>query len=176
MRHPPVPRQRRRFRRAFTLVEAAFSIAIVGTGVVATTLLFESVTRQNQAATRYTVAVMLAGHVEEMLIHLPGSDPIFGRATLGREGGESLLDYDDVDDFNGLDTRALAGPLDANRRAIPELSRYAQSVSVTAVEAGNLTTARADGDALKIEVVVTWQAAPNDGGQELARLTWYRPR
>jgi MSHA pilin protein MshD len=128
-------RPRKTLRRAFTLIEVAVAIVIVGTGSVALMGLTSACTTQNRAAADKTTAAMLAQHIQEMLAELPIVDPTLGNTTFGKETGETLATYDDVDDFNGL---TFSPPIDSSRTALAGLNNFSQVITVTPAAAKQL--------------------------------------
>ena len=88
-------------RRGFTLIEAALATTIVGVGVVASAQLFLSCTQQNASSANMTTAMLLASNVREAMSGLAFNDPTNGTATFGKETGETLPVFDDIDDFDG---------------------------------------------------------------------------
>jgi len=163
---------RRSTKPGFTLIESSLAIVIVGVGCVAAMELFASVTHANKQARRHTVAAQLARHLEEAMAHLPYDDPITRDATFGPEPGEVLANYNDLDDFNGLDTTGTAGPIDALRMPISELDQYAQLVTVTPVD--DDTLAEPGTGALRVDVIILWQRAPGEVQSRVAHTTWFR--
>src|SRR5918993_204717 len=90
----------RRVRRAgFTLIEAALTTAITGIAFVAIMELFSACTQQNRVGSNMTTAMLLAGHVQETMAGLSFNDPAHGKAVFGPEPAQTLLGYDDIDDF-----------------------------------------------------------------------------
>src|SRR4051812_25415543 len=87
-------------RRAFTLLESALATIIIGVGVLAMMGLFEACTRQNRQGAAATTAMLLAGHIQELMEGLPFCDPNTGRTTFGPEKGETLFLFNDIDDFD----------------------------------------------------------------------------
>ena len=173
---------RRGMRRGLTLVECALAVVIVGTGVVATMQLFASCTRDNQAAVAMTSAVMLSEAIGEITQGLPFSDPETGRSIFGPEPGETVLEYDDVDDFDGSDWQRFSPPLDAQRQPITDLSQYAQLVMVRPVLAndpdsnvdGTSMAKTAHTGVLRVTVRVTYRQRPGAPEVEAYRTSWLR--
>ncbi len=114
-------------RSGFTLIEAMLAIIVVGVGIVGVMQLQYVCTLQNSAATRLTVATMLATHIREMTTTLPFNDPTTGQSNFGPEAGETLSGYDDVDDFNNA---AFSPPRDADRDVLDGFAGYRQEIRV----------------------------------------------
>jgi len=155
------------WRRAFTLLE--------------TMGLFEACTRQNRNAASATTAMLLAGHIQELMEGLPFSDPVSGRSTFGAEKGETLNFFNDVDDF---DAQTLNPPIDSSRTPIPALSQYTQVITVMPVypnqPSSNVDEARPElpktayTGAQRIRVKIMYKAHPADTAQEVYRAQWVR--
>jgi prepilin-type N-terminal cleavage/methylation domain-containing protein len=116
--------------RAFTLVEVAIAIVIVGVSSIALMQLAAVCAFQNRAASQATTAVLLAEHLREMLADLPLNDPTVGSTHFGAESGETLASYDDVDDFDG---KTFQPVVDASRVALSGFEGFSQSVVVNPV-------------------------------------------
>gem|GEM_PF-1933043 len=164
---------RRPARRGFSLVEAAFAVAIVGVAFVAIMQLWATCTQSNRVASNTTAAIMLASQIQDATRPLPLSDPASGHATFGEEIGETTSSYDDVDDFNA---KTFSPPIDSNRSAISDLDGYTQSVRVVPVNTldldGNL-----DGTAIPTSTytgAVRVTVTVFHGQTEAASLSWIR--
>ncbi len=182
-RIPPNPRR----GRGFTLIESALATVIVGVALVATFRLFAACTQQNANSTRMTTAMMLAENVHEAMIGLLFNDPGTGMTTFGPELGETLIRFDDVDDFNGPaggPGLTLNPPIDSRRAALPPLGKFSQHVTVWPVYLNNLTT-NSNPDApdlpqtsyqgaVRIRVRVLHQSSPGAAPVELYRQSWIR--
>lgn len=121
---------RRPSSRGFTLLEAAFTVTIIGVGVLAMVEAQASFVRGNLWSSHASTGVFLATELREYTRGLPRHDPVQGLSgdavAFGPEAGESTLDdFDDMDDFDGLVFGAggdFAGPIDAFGRLVPEIS------------------------------------------------------
>lgn len=132
-------------RGGFTLIEAALATVIVGVGIVAMVDAQQAFIRSNMWSSHAATGTFLANEIRELTRHLPKHDPVTGlyleadgngNSTLrgwGRESGEvSVLDFDDLDDFDGvsfsffgpsgLDDGQYAGPINAFGEVIPNIS------------------------------------------------------
>jgi len=150
-------------RRAFTLLESALATIIIGVGVLAVMGLFEACTRQNRAGAAATTAMLLAGHVQEMMEGLPFCDP------------------HDIDDF---DNQTFNPPIDSTRTSVPALSQYSQVVTIMPVYP-NQPSSNADESkpeipktaytgAVRVRVKVLYRLRPADPPQEVYRAQWIR--
>jgi Tfp pilus assembly protein PilV len=156
----------------FTLIEAAMVTVIIGVAFTASMGLFYACTGQNRVANHVTVATMLASNIQEAMAPLPFSDPNPITATFGAETGETLASYDDVDDFHGV---SITPPIDATRTAIPELSQYTQTITVTQVPTNNLSgSSTSETGAVRVQVVISYQQNPQATAQTVFTLEWLR--
>lgn len=163
----------------FTLVEAALATVIVGVAFVAMLQLFASCTRQNVFAADLTTALTLAQQVQERMAGLAFNDPEMGRGSFGAETGETLGDYDDVDDYDG---QRFTPPIDAMGTPIERLARYTQTISVMPVRPQKLS-ANADESspeigkttytgAVRVRVRVLRTDAGAKAAEEVYRTSW----
>jgi hypothetical protein len=159
----------------FTLLEAALTTIIVGTGIVATMQLFAVCTLQNRSASHMTTAMFLANNIQETMADLPFSDPS-GVGFGLEEGGQPVSAYDDIDDFDAWDSADLAGPIDASRSAMAELAQYEQRVAVDLVDPNRLSLDAAGTDAAKVTVRVMYRRTPESDAEEVHRISWIRVR
>lgn len=129
-RHNPRPtrrpnrRTRRAGRSAFTLIETAMAVIIIGVGIVAMVDAQRAFMVSNAWSSQAATASFLANEIREFTRKLPRHDLVTGLSlngsTLvgwGPENGEvSHLDYDDMDDFDGVifgDGGEFDGPINA---------------------------------------------------------------
>ena len=106
-------RRPRLMRRAgFTLIEAALTTAIIGFGVVSMMGLLATGTTNNKDSAQLTTGLQLARSIREMSVSLPFSDPTTP-AHFGKEGGETLATFDDLDDLDGF---VASPPVNARRQ------------------------------------------------------------
>jgi hypothetical protein len=154
---------------------------IIGVGVLAVMGLFEACTRQNRAAASATTAMLLAGHIQELMEGLPFSDPVKGRANFGPETGETVGFFNDIDDF---DNQTFGPPIDSSRTSVPALSQYSQVITVTPVYP-NQPSFNADETkpeipkftytgAVRVRVKILYRLNPGDPPQEVYRAQWIR--
>ncbi len=131
----------------FTLIEAALTTVIVGTGVLAIVAAQQAYHMKNDWAQRTGTAQYLANELRELTLTMPMHDPISGEAHLGPESDEfSVADYDDLDDFVGTIDSSGQGsgttfepPIDALREEIPDMENWRQVVEVENVLPDNIS-------------------------------------
>ena len=130
-------------RRGFTLLEAALSTVIIGVGIVAMVDAQSAFIKANLWSSHAASGTYLANEVREMTRGLPKHDPVTGLFLTspsgspvlngwGPEANETtLVDFDDLDDFDGLVLSWLGtaghadgdlpGPVDAFGNVITEI-------------------------------------------------------
>lgn len=167
--------------RGFTLIEATLATIIVGTGILAAVQLFGTCAQQNMHSAQATVAMSLANNVQEAMGGLAFYDPQFGHATHGPEAGESLNNYDDLDDFNNL---TFNPPIDANKQSVAEMAKYSQIVTVRPVwpdqpssnnnDANPTISAATYTGAVRIRVRVMYRPVASAAWEDVYQRSWVR--
>jgi hypothetical protein len=149
--------------------------AIVGFGIMATMSLFAACAVQNATATHMSVAMMLANNVQEAMANLAFSDPIMGKSTFGAEGGETLTNFDDVDDFDGQNFNP---PIDGLRARVNDMSQYTQIVSVDPIDPNQLTLTLpktiTNRTVVRIRTRIMYRRSPAEPQEEIYRTDWVR--
>jgi hypothetical protein len=163
------------YSHAFTLIETALAVIIVGTGVLAILAAQQAYHQHNMWSQRIGTALLLANEMRELTMNLPRFDPITGEDTFGPEANEpTVMQYDDLDDFHGA---TFAPPIDAHRLAIPNMDRWTQMVTVENV-LPNMVNGTAvpnnSTDVVRITCRVLYQGPTMNEPQEITRLTWIR--
>jgi hypothetical protein len=174
-------RRTQRLRRGFTLVEAALATVIIGTGVLAIVFAQQTFHKQNSWASRAATGMRLASEIREMTFNLPRHDPVTGTDAWGPEANESgVVDYDDVDDFDGaVFSHDLGnGPLSAMRDAIQNMPGWSQRVEVWNVDPFDIHTSVDNGttELLRVDVIVEYQSQIDLSPNEVTRLSWVQTR
>jgi type II secretory pathway pseudopilin PulG len=190
---------RAKSRRAFTLIETALTTIIVGLAITALMGLILTNTQQNRWSQRVTTATLLAENIREMMNGLPFADPSTGTTTFGPESGEVLAKFNDVDDFDGLDSTVRpdipqgqpVGPVDASRRVItetiggvaqvpPEWRNWRQQIRVDPVDPNNLGSILPKPNISRTCVLITatisYQSPGDANWQQIAQLRWIKAR
>ncbi len=164
-------RRRAAARRGFTLLECALAMVILAVGVLALIEAQGYFYTANQFSSQSATGAYLAGEIRERMRQLPKHDPVTGLYKTGAvlsgwgpDAGESTpADYDDVDDFDGVEFgtgAANPGPIDSSGRVITQtdingvvetsgganvaLRGWKQRVIVDKVEPFNYAVVRSD--------------------------------
>ena len=187
MSRNPISKSRyptRRSRAAgFTLIEAALTTVIVGTGVLAIVAAQQAYHQKNDWAQRSGTAMLLANEIRELTLPLPMHDPITGASNIGPELGENTVaDYDDLDDFAGVPSggdfpgTTFDPPIDAMRRPIADMPGWSQSIEVVSVLEENIgSSVTLDPGAtnmLRMTVTVMYQGPRDNTPNPVTQLSW----
>ncbi len=185
--HEPRATRSRQRPQGFTLIEAALTTIIVGTGVLALVGAQQAYTVKNDYAVRANLGQMLANEIRELTANKPHHDPITGAANYGPEPGElAITDYDDLDDFAGAVTAGFGTglsfnpPINAAGVPIPNLDRWTQEVRVSNVDPTNISVTQANtlpiGTTDVMRVTVTMRYRENNGTLTTVNtMTWAVP-
>jgi len=186
----PPPLQR---RAGFTLIEAALTTVIIGTGVLAIVSAQQAYHQKNQWATKTGTAMLLANEVRELTLSLPHHDPLTGTLNFGPESGEGLVDitgedgqlltYDDLDDFAGPiggDGRGAGvtfnPPINALGRTVEDLGQWTQQVRVDSVLPDHINAPLSQPlgttDLMRVTVTVRFQGPQDEQPWDVTSLTW----
>ena len=173
--------ERTRRTCGFTLPEASLAVLIVGIGFLAVMELFSACTMENQRSSQLTTAQMLCTNIQELTANMAFKDPFYAATTWGGEAGETITNFNDLDDFDGV---TFNPPRDSTRAVIPELSKYTQVVTVMPVDpnrpGNNTNPAKPEigkgtyTGGVRMRVIVLYRAQPNEVPAEVLRSTWVR--
>ena len=176
---------RRLARRGFTLVETGLAIVILATAMLAMLSAQEAFYQQNRWGERASQAARLGNEIREMTFNIVRHDPVTGASTWGPEPNEvTVLDYDDLDDFDGVAGNGLIlsdslgnGPLNALREVIPGMEGWSQEVRVHNIDPTNVNLDLGDGtsDMMRVEVLVYWQGPLESAPVNITRVDWIAP-
>ena len=189
---PVCPRaraMRARSRAGFTLIEAALTTVIIGTGVLAIVAAQQAYHQKNDWAQRTATAQHLANELRELTMPLPMHDPVSGDNELGPGTEEdAVADYDDLDDFAGqLDSNGKGvghkfnPPINAMADQIDGLENWRQVIDVQSVFEDNISTTLTQPlgttRMMRVHVMVQHQNPNTDETdyQTITELTWVVP-
>jgi len=171
----------------FTLIEAALTTVIVGTGVLAILAAQQAYHIKNDWAQRTGTAMLLANELRELTLTLPMNDPFTGATTLGPEADEAdVTVFDDLDDFAGpVDVTGFGPgtvfnpPINALRQPIANMAGWSQQIDVVNALPNNIglvgpNSAQPLGTTpmMRVTVTINYQG-PNDAlPSVITVLTW----
>ncbi len=163
-------------RRAFTLLEATFSIVLVGGLVVVALDTVGASTVAKQALSDAAAGRLLGASVMAEVLRRDYEDPD-GAPLFGLEMAEMLVErdsYDDIDDYNGL---AVSPPQYADGTVIPGYEGWSYSVDVVLVDQTDLSKEELADEGVKriqvrvfrdgVEVVSFWAIKTGIPGDKL---------
>ena len=196
--------QRRRRSGGFTLIEAALTGVIVGTGVLAMVSAQQAYHIKNGWALRTGTGQLLANEMRELMISLRPYDPAqpdhvgaeSNEGTLGSGPADPLnvASWDDVDDFAGTGSLTnwtgvtFMPPLNGLAQPIDGLDQWSQDVRVQSVLPDDLDEDVSDPnraqplgttDIYRVTCSVFYQRDPDDPAsprQLISTLQWVVPK
>ncbi|MFH0945828.1 MAG: hypothetical protein V2A76_11570 [Planctomycetota bacterium] len=161
VRHPGPAR---RERGIFTFAEVLLATLVLALAATATAYWVETVNNLSGDSDEQTVGLSLIKSMESVITPLAFREP--GTQNFGPEPGESLADFDDLDDFHGL---VLDPPVDADRTPLTELSDWTVSITVEVVDPVTLK-AVSSSDLRRVRVYAERKQRP------VAEVWWLRAR
>jgi hypothetical protein len=191
----PAPAGLRRSRRragGFTLIEAALTTVIVGTGVLAIVAAQQAYHAQNGWAQRTSTAMMLANELRELTMTLPLVDPIDGSIE-PRPNELTVKQFNDLGDFAGpLDTGGVGpgmsfsaadgtGPINALREVIQDMPGWRQHIRVEAVQRHHISVSPSANvtplttvplEMVRVTVQVWYQGSSMPSEELVTELSW----
>ncbi len=176
-------RSRRHRSAGFTLIEAALTTVIVGTGVLAIVAAQQTYVYKNDWAQRTALGMMLANELRELTLTLPMHDPLTGDSNIGVEAGEnSVADFDDLDDFAGPIVSGygqgltFSPPINALRQTLNDLEGWSQHIKVESVLPESLdsvfTAPLGSTDMMRVTVRVDYQGPNDSEPMTITEMTW----
>ncbi len=156
-------------KSGFSLIEALIAILLVGLAIASLVAANSAFTRANGAGTDLSTAEFLFEQIRELTALLPVIDPVTEFSTFGPEAGETLANYDDLDDFDGA---VFSPPISAHRNPLNDLAAYSQQITVENVDASDFE--QVVGDHSSYFVRVTVRIFLNS--KEICSASWLRAR
>jgi type II secretory pathway pseudopilin PulG len=158
-----------KYKSGFTFIEVLFAVLLVGLAIASLVAANAAFTKANGAGTDLSTAEFLIGQIRELTMLLPVVDPETEDATFGPETGETLPDYDDLDDFNGA---TFSPPISAERTPLNEFSASYQQITVENVSASNFEQVVANHSSNFVRVTVSVYL----NSRKISSANWLRAR
>lgn len=156
-------------KRGFSLIEALIAILLVGLAIASLMAANSAFTKANGVGTDLTTAEFLFEQIRELTTLLPIIDPQTELSTFGPETGETLANYDDLDDLDGAN---FSPPISAHRNILNEFATYSQQVTVENVNPSDFEQVVADHSSCFVRVTVKVFMNSN----EICSASWLRAR
>jgi len=121
-------------KRGFSLVEVLIAVILVGLAIASLVAANSSFTKANSVGTDLSTAEFLIEQIRELTTLLPVIDPNDGTSIFGPEAGETLANYDDLDDFDGA---SFSPPIGADREVLNDFAAFSQQITVENVDPGD---------------------------------------
>ena len=164
-------------KKGFTLIEVIMVIVILGIMLPGIMMFFIQGVKDSVDSQRRTTAIFLVdGLMEE--IRSKGWDEVAAGITatcsnasaIGFDVGESRINYDDIDDFNGLNNTP---PSDSQGAAMANYAGFQQQVTVSYVNPAALDTAVGGPTCYKRVEVRIIDTASNETTRLVSLMTGY---
>jgi len=158
-----------RYEDGFSLIEVLIAILLVGLAIASLVTANSAFTKANGAGVELSTAEFLIEQIRELSILLPVIDPETGISTFGPEAGETLADYDDLDDFDGA---SFSPPIGADRNVLNDLASFSQQITVENVSASDFEQVEIDhsSDFVRVSAKVFLNS------REISSARWLRAR
>ena len=158
-----------KYNSGFSLIEVLMAILLVGLAVASLVAANTAFTKANGAGTDLSTAEFIFEQVRELTALLPVIDPQTELSTFGPEGGETLANYDDLDDFDGA---SFSPPISADRNVLNNFAGYTQQITVENVSASNFEQVVSDHSSNFVRVTVKVFL----NSKEICSTSWLRAR
>lgn len=156
-------------KNGFSLIEALIAILLVGLAIASLMAANTSFTQANGAGTDLSTAEFLLEQIRELTALLPVIDPEMETTTFGPESGETLADYDDLDD---LDNKVFSPPINADRNILNDFVAYSQQITVQNVNASDFEQVESDHSSYFVRITVKIFL----NSKEISSASWLRAR
>ena len=156
-------------QKGFSIVEVLVAIMLVGLAIASLVASNSAFTMVNGAGTDLSTAEFLVEQIRELTTLLPVVDPQSGTTTFGPETGESIANYDDLDDFDGA---IFSPPINAAGSSLNDFASFSQQVTVENVNQSNFEQVVSDHSSNFVRVTVKVFLNSN----EISSTSWLRTR
>ncbi len=171
-----------RRRGGFTLIEAALTTVIVGTGVLAIVAAQQAYHKKNDWAQRTGTGVLLANELRELTLTLPVYDPIQGRSQIGTPAGTTVADFNNLLDFAGTvrsgygTGMTFSPPINALRQTVPDMAGWSQEIRVEGVLddyiSATTTAPLGSTNLVRVTATVYYQAPSDSTPTTITQMVW----
>ena len=146
-------------------------IAVILVGIAIASLVGANTafTQANGAGTDLSTAEFLLEQVKELTATLSAVDPDTTTTTFGPETGETLANYDDLDDFDDL---TFCPPIDAQRNSLSDFGAFSQQITIQNVNANDFEQVESDHSTNFVRVTVKVFL----NSTEISSARWLRAR
>lgn len=158
-----------KYEDGFSIIEVLIAILLVGLAIASLVTANSAFTKANGAGVELSTAEFLIEQIRELSILLPVIDPNTGVFTFGPEAGETLADYDDLDDFDGA---SFSPPIGADRNVLNDLASFSQQITVENVNASDFEQVEIDHSSFFVRVSVKVFL----NSREISSARWLRAR
>lgn len=158
-----------KYDSGFSLIEVLIAILLVGLAVASLVAANSAFTKANGAGTNLSTAEFLIEQIRELTTLLPVIDPDTGVSVFGPEWAETLDDYDDLDDFDGV---SFSPPISADRDPLNDFAAFSQQITVENVHASDFEQVVSDHSSYFVRVTVKVLL----NSKEISSASWLRAR
>ncbi len=156
-------------KSGFSLIEVLIAILLVGLAIASLVGANSAFTQANGAGADLSTAEFLFEQIRELTALLPVIDPQTEISTFGPETGETLANYDDLDDFDGA---IFSPPIGAHRNPLNDFAAFSQQVTVENVDASNFEQVVSDHSSYFVRITVKIFM----NSKEISSASWLRAR
>ena len=157
------------YKNGFSIIEVLIAILLVGLAIASLVAANSAFTQANGAGVDLSTAEFLLEQIKELTAMLPVVDPNTGLTTFGPETGETLANYDDLDDF---DDETFSPPIDTHRNTLSNFTTFSQQVTVENVNPTDFETVVNDHSSPFVRITVK----VFQGSTEVTSSCWLRAR
>ncbi|MBN2181138.1 MAG: hypothetical protein JW715_04430 [Sedimentisphaerales bacterium] len=157
-------------KTGFSLIEVLIAIIFIGIAIASLVASNSAFTQANGAGTNLSTAEFLSEQIRELTAMLKVSDPDSTSWTnFGAETGETLADFDDLDDFDG---KTFSPPIGAQRNTLNDFAAFSQQITVENVNPSDFEDVVADrtSDFVRVTVKVFLNS------EQVSTTSWLRCR
>jgi type II secretory pathway pseudopilin PulG len=153
----------------FTFIEVLIAMVLAALAIVSLVVANDAFTKANDAGVDLSTAEFLIEQIRELSTLLAVVDPESGVSTFGLETGETLANYDDLDDFDGT---SFSPPISVDRSDLNNFATFTQQITVKNVSASNFEQVVSDHSSYFVRVTVKIFS----NSREIDSASWLRAR